>query len=275
MNKEKFYNSLKGTSETKNGRLKRNVSSERWKTAYFSEEEFWNDFSIDSLEKTYTKRFKRKAQILLNQLKKYIKINKDIRILQIGCGPEDVINHFEIGERHSIDPLADFYKKRFRVDYDSSNLIKAAGEDIPFEEDYFDVVILANVLDHTHMPTKVLSEINRVLKKKGILYFENYVYQKNFLRVAGIWGFIKEKIKKEIYNIHHPYMFTMKDLRDLLTVEFNILSEDIGGWDMEGSDKIEEIIKSLKNNEKSSLRFLAKFGIYSGVNYMCICGKKI
>jgi len=272
MDKEKFYKSLEGVSETRNGKLKGDVSSERWEIAHVSEEEFWKDFSEDLLEKVYAERFKKKSQILLREWRKYIEINKDIKILQIGCGPEDVINHFEIGERYSIDPLADFYKKRFKLDYDSSHLIKAMGEKIPFEDNYFDIVILANVLDHTNMPIKVLSEINRVLKKGGILYFENYIYQKKFLRVAKLWGLIKEIFKKEIFNIHHPYMFTMQDLKNLLSVDFVILNEEIGGWDMEG-EQIEKMIKNFKNHEKLSLRFLAKFGVYSGVNYICVCRK--
>lgn len=273
MKKEKFIKSLKGVSETKNKKLKRNVSYERWKIAHFSEEEFWDEFSVDALKKTYNKRFKRKAQILLNQLKKYIKIDNNTKILQIGCGPEDVINHFEIGKCYSIDPLADYYKKRFKVDYNSSHLLKASGEAIPFEDNYFNIVILANVLDHAHLPTKVLTEINRVLKDQGVLYFENHIYQKNFLRIANIWGLIRETFKKEVYNIHHPYMFTMQDLKYLLSTDFTILNEEIGGWDMEGSEKIEEIIKSFKNHENPSIKFLSRFGIYAGINYMCVCKK--
>lgn len=44
------------------------------------------------------------------------------------------------------------------------------GEEIPFPDESFDVVISDNVLEHVFNPKKFLSEVKRVLKKDG-LYF--------------------------------------------------------------------------------------------------------
>lgn len=272
MNKIKFYNSLKGTFATKNGELKKVVPIVRWNLAHVSEEEFWSDFTTESLsEKTY-ERYERKAKILLSEWQKYIKIDGKTKILQIGCGPEDVINHFKKVRKFSIDPLADFYKKKFDFDYDSSNLIKASGEKIPFPDNYFDVVILINVLDHTHIPEKVLYEINRVLKDDGIFHFENYIFQKKFLQLAKAWEFFKNTFSKEIYNIHHPYMFTRDDLKILISEKFNILYEELVR-DIGNQDTLVELEENLKKEKKLTIRFPLLLGLVGAVNYTCICKK--
>src|SRR3989344_5828592 len=124
MNKDKFYKSLFGFSETKNNKIKRNVSLKRWEIAHISEEEYWEEYTTESLSKRSSERYRNKAKILIEEWKKYIKINNKTKILQIGCGPDDVINHFHVDKKYSIDPLADFYKKKFKFNYKSTNLQK-------------------------------------------------------------------------------------------------------------------------------------------------------
>lgn len=261
-----------GFSETKNHKIKRNVSLKRWEIAHVSEEEYWNDYTTESLSKRSSERYKKKAEILIEEWKKYIKINNKTKILQIGCGPEDVINHFSIGKKYSIDPLADFYKKRFAFNYKTTNLQKAGGENIPFKNNFFDVVVLTNVLDHTYMPEKVLSEIHRVLKENGLFYFENYIFQRNFLKIAKVWGILKKVFRNEIYNIHHPYMFSLQDLRDLISDKFSIVKEEIGrqiGY----CENFENFEESIKKERKITMKIPAVVRLYGSINYTCFCKK--
>jgi SAM-dependent methyltransferase len=60
---------------------------------------------------------------------------------------------------------------------DPSRITAACGEDLPFEDQSFDIVYSANVLEHTSNPMRVLSEALRVLRPGGILHFEipNYL----------------------------------------------------------------------------------------------------
>ena len=60
---------------------------------------------------------------------------------------------------------------------DADRIIDASGENLPFEDDFFDFVYSANVLEHTSDPLQVLWESVRVLKPGGILHFEipNYL----------------------------------------------------------------------------------------------------
>ncbi len=60
---------------------------------------------------------------------------------------------------------------------DPSRIIDAPGERLPFEDNTFDVVYSANVLEHTTDPVQVLREAARVLKPGGIIHMEipNYL----------------------------------------------------------------------------------------------------
>lgn len=273
MNSQKIWNSFKkGRVETTQEGIKKKATSKRWQIAHASEEEYWMDYSTESLSKGSGERFKLKADILLKEWKKYIKINKNTKILQVGCGPEDVINHFKIGKKDSVDPLADFYKKRFKIDYKISNFKQARGEEVPFKDKSFDIVILANVLDHTELPEKVISEMDRVLKDKGLFHFENYIYQKKFVKLARFWGGLKETITGKVFNIHHPYMFTLEDIRTLLSKKFSILEQELGR-DIGTHENLTAALKSIKKEGQSTQKKLAKFGFIGSINYIAICKK--
>lgn len=250
------------------------VTPIRWKIAQESEREYWETFNKDTLTKEEITRHKKKAKILEEEWKKWIKPTKNLKILQIGCGPEDIINYFSYGKLYAVDPLANFYKSRFNLDYQNITFLQARGEDLPFKDNFFDVVILANVLDHVESPERVLSEIHRVLKKEGIFHFENLFYQKSFIRLAKIWGPIKQAVTKKIFNIHHPFMFKLENLKYLISKQFSIIHEEVGR-EIALYENLEELKKMKQNDKKLTTKLPAKLGLYGTINYMAICKKLI
>jgi len=244
------------------------TSLERWKIAQNSEEEFWKKFKTEELSH---EKYSKKAKILSKKWAEFIKINKNTKILQIGCGPLDLINFLDRMKKYSIDPLADYYKEQFNIRYKETNLIKGVGENLPYEDKFFDIVLLPNVLDHTIDPKKVLSEIKRVLKDGGILYFDVYFYQKGFLQIANIWKSLKKVLKKEIFNPAHPHMFTLKETKKLLSKEFLIVFEEIGR-DIGEYENIGEL-KTRRKNQKLTKKIPAFFGLLGEINYTAICKK--
>ncbi len=245
----------------------------RWEIAQNSEKEYWESFTKESLLKQEAERHEKKAQILEEEWEKFIHLSKTSRILQIGCGPEDVINYISVGKKYAIDPLADFYKKKFRLDYKSISFFRGRAEKLPFKDGYFDLIILANVLDHVEQPKKALVEIKRVLKTGGIFHFENIFYQKNFIRVAKIYGIIKKSLTGNIFNIHHPFMFLIRDLKYLLSKDFSTIYEEVGR-DIGSCDSFEEMKKMKKKESKLTVKIPAMFGLYGTINYTAICKKK-
>jgi SAM-dependent methyltransferase len=55
---------------------------------------------------------------------------------------------------------------------DPNRITNASGEALPFDDESFDVVYSANVLEHTDEPERVVGESLRVLRRGGIFHME-------------------------------------------------------------------------------------------------------
>ena len=264
-----------GTAETSRKGLNK-IAPNRWGIAQVSEKIYWEQYTTDSLLEESKDRFPKKAELLLKYFSKFIDVHENLKILQVGCAAEDVINYFKIGELYSIDPLANFYKEKFKFNYENTNFIQARGEEIPFEDNFFDIVLLTNVLDHCELPDKVLSEICRVLKNNGIFYFENNIYQKRFIQIGKLYGKINNLFTGKIFNIHHPFMFTYQDLKNILSKNFTILQENVGkqvGM-YENIGEVRMMLDEyLKNRYEFSFyrKILSKFDLTGDINCIFTC----
>ena len=253
--------------------MEKKVSKDRWEVAQGGEKKFWDNFDTEEIRKNHEEAYKKEIEVYSKRWSKFIKLNEKTKILQIGCGPLDIINYLEKGELHSVDPLADFYKKKFNFDYKKSNLVKAQGEKLPYKNGYFDLVILENVLDHTSNPEKVLSESKRVLKEGGILHFECAFYQRPFLWISKIWGPIKELLTKETFNIHHPHMWSLKKLKKLVKKYFITHRERIAERINPPTNNLSDLRK-FKLQGKLTQKIPAMFWLLGNINYSCICTKR-
>jgi ubiquinone/menaquinone biosynthesis C-methylase UbiE len=94
----------------------------------------------------------------------------DGRMLDIGCDgatiTEILAEKAGVSEVVGIDisEKAVAYSKRKRPGF---QLAVGHGEELPFREATFDMIICSEVLEHVDHPDKLLSEINRCLKKGG------------------------------------------------------------------------------------------------------------
>ena len=101
----------------------------------------------------------------VNFLIKYLHLIQSPKILVVGGG--------EIG--NGMDEIYRLFKNNIvSLDiYDSKYVdIIADAHMIPFDDDYFDLVIIQAVLEHVINPQRVVSEIWRVLFSDGIVYAE-------------------------------------------------------------------------------------------------------
>ena len=176
---------------------------------------------------------------------------KDCRILEVGSGPIGIVSHLRWGERYAIDPLQDFYKENpllVTLRDRNVNYITGKGEEIPFPDGHFSIVIIDNVLDHVSAPGAVLREIHRVLADNGLLYID--------LNIHTFWGYILHSLLARL-NIDkgHPYSFTSNKIRDFLEDhQFDIQWESVNDY--------HEARKA--DRESSSLK--AKMKGYSGLS---------
>jgi ubiquinone/menaquinone biosynthesis C-methylase UbiE len=247
---------------------------ERWNIAQTHEKYCWDEIVSEEEILSTKDVYKKKVSMIFEMLRKEGKtISPSMKFLQVGCGPFDIINVLPIVETYSIDPLADFYKSKFSFDYKKSNLTAGSGEKLPYPDNYFDVVILANVLDHTYDPEKVLHEIRRVLKPNGFFYFELHFYQKSFLILSKVFGAFKKFLTGKIFNPCHPHMFQLFEVKGLLSRYFSVIHEKIG-LDLDHKVHTIEELKAYRKSEKITRSLPAHFGILGIINYLAFCKKK-
>lgn len=119
------------------------------------------------------------------------------------------------------------YQKQYNV---QTYQIDISQKPLPFDDDYFDTILFSETIEHIQ-PNKldfVLSEINRVLKKKGILIITtpnlvSFVHRVRMLlgqdfdwdissipKFSGTYGHVREYSEKELRNIMKTNGFRVK-----------------------------------------------------------------
>lgn len=183
-------------------------NSVRWKTAQTYEKSYWDGVSEKiasdaSQQLTWYEWKASQCEKKLNQID--IPFNKEeSKVLEVGSGPIGIVSYLPWGDRVAIDPLGDFYKQNknlVEVRDPNVNYLTGKGEEIPYPDGHFSLVIIDNVLDHVDNAEGVLNEIHRVLSPDGVLYME--------LNVHTYWGFLLHVLLAKL-NIDkgHPYSFT-------------------------------------------------------------------
>lgn len=149
------------------------------------------------------------------------KLNKDIRILDIGCNYGSLIyNLYKIGYKDVYG--IDVDKKRLNMGKNkykmvSNKMFLYSGKRIPFKDNYFDVVLMFDVMEHIPNLRKYLkNEVYRVLKNKGILIFQTPNKYTNIL-----WEIIKKKSINKWKEDHFSLQTKSSLRKKLLSVNFN------------------------------------------------------
>lgn len=147
-----------------------------------------------------------------------------LRVLDIGSGPIPSASVFEGCELYCLDPLIPCYiQAGFPIHYyNNVKFIYAFSENIPIEDNFFDVIISVNAIDHVDDIFQTSMEIKRVLKKNGTLRMHIHYHKKTLtepielndevIKAAFDWctGFCKIEEKKSkrgsiICNEHESY----------------------------------------------------------------------
>ena len=101
-----------------------------------------------------------------------IEINKEDKVLDLGSGPGHVADHLaRQGARVTgidfVQSMVEVSTKKYpHIDFRIAN-----AEQLPFEDDSFDVVVSNFVVHHLARPEDVFSEVSRVLKPNSRFAF--------------------------------------------------------------------------------------------------------
>lgn len=93
---------------------------------------------------------------------------KNLKILDIGCGTGEIISYFDKNDNqiYAVDALCQI-DDRFHI----QNFTKVDSALLPFEDNFFDVIISNHVVEHIEDQDTHMNEIYRCLKKEGICYY--------------------------------------------------------------------------------------------------------
>ncbi len=127
------------------------------------------------------------------------------KILEVGSGAHGLI--FGLGGSFGIgvDPLAVDYKRLFPKIQNTAPTIAAIGEELPFDDASFDIVLSDNVIDHAERPLVIIDEIIRVLKPGGVLYFTVNIHHPFYhlaSRAHGAWNALGLKFELSPFADH-------------------------------------------------------------------------
>ena len=199
-------------------------NNSRWALAQEYEKNWWDERK-SKIDFEFYERF---ALDLKKYLKGILDITSNTSILEVGSGAGGIVTYLnESNNRYAVDPLEDFYStiSSFTEQRDKGvKYFTAKGENLPFESKMFDMVIMDNVLDHCDDPQKVMNEVKRVLKEKGILYFKQNTYH--------LWGkMIRSLMELFLIDRGHPFTFSKKYLSKLMFSNgFKFIKSDRNGF---------------------------------------------
>ena len=129
------------------------------------------------------KRSSRRVRDLLEAVQP---IAADARVIEVGSGAHGLIFYFGSTDGVGVDPLAVSYGSLFPKWQRCAQTIAAVGESLPFRDKNFDVVLCDNVVDHAESPSKIVSELARILAPGGLLYFTVNIHHPVYAIAAGV-----------------------------------------------------------------------------------------
>ncbi len=179
-------------------------------------------------------------------LKRFFNLNENHKVLDIGCGQAYGIITMGIAkeckEAIGIDIDEEWINKAKELSIGQNNVkfMVVDAQEMPFDDEEFDIVCCTETIEHIASPKKMLSEIYRVLKKGGSVYLTTpnklwpieAHYELPFLsylpkRMAEKYiKFTKREMKDE-YNIQLFTYFRLKKIIQRHGFQIENISMDI------------------------------------------------
>lgn len=142
------------------------------------------------------------------------------KMLDLGCGGGDFAKR---AKDLGFDLVAcDINSQGFGYHQEIEFIQADINKKLPLTNDDFDFVLFLEVIEHLHNPYYVLSEINRVLKKRGILFIStpNIMNLKSRMRFLfeGTFDFYREPLLDQLTNSKgkdtnsHLFLYRIQEL---------------------------------------------------------------
>jgi 2-polyprenyl-3-methyl-5-hydroxy-6-metoxy-1,4-benzoquinol methylase len=176
-----------------------------------------NTKKIEKLESLHFNQMRNEPDLEYERIVPLIIPDKDLKILDIGCGEGLVANLIKknTNEVTGMD-VVDKYQKFLK--YRKINFVKHDAEEFPypFPSEEFDVIILLSVLEHLYRPDKCLEEVRRILKKDGIVIICVPNYASAMFTWSNLLGKSFHPVGDEYFFYSHIKYFTYSSMLELL-----------------------------------------------------------
>ena len=172
-----------------------------------------NNNYVSTIYNTIDRPFGEYPGKLIRYLIKTQKIKRGSKILEIGCGRGDFINEFIKSQMdgYGVDQSSECKNYFSNILFSKVDLL---NENIPLENNFFDVIFSKSLIEHFYYPEKIMNEAYRLLKPGGIIitltpdwefiyksFYEGYTHRTPFTSVSlkdihSICNFREIEVKK-------------------------------------------------------------------------------
>ncbi|MBA7608040.1 Ubiquinone biosynthesis O-methyltransferase [subsurface metagenome] len=146
------------------------------------------------------------------------------KILDIGCGIGKHLGSIKNFEKKCGIDSSELAVKRSKASCPDCHFVVGSAYNLPYEDNFFDLVYSIDVIEHLEYPPKMLIEAKRVLKTSGILIIQTPNYP-----IKRIYDFINWLNPKKSWrktwrdDPTHFSKFSYFRLRNLLNKYFKII----------------------------------------------------
>lgn len=145
--------------------------------------------------------------------------DQEIRVLEINGGFSNTLNMVKYKY-----PKAEIYaiEKNAQIAHIASNYLNAVccdleKEEFPFNEDFFDYIIMVDVVEYLEDPLKTLAMLKKHLKKQGHLFIGSPNADHISVIDALVHGNFVETINRTSLKLEAKHYYTTDDLWNLIT----------------------------------------------------------
>ena len=157
----------------------------------------------DSIARSYNELHREEQLKKLEIVKKYLKINKNTKLLDIGCGTGISTNFFNC-KTTGIDPSKEMIKQG------KGNLLIGNAENLPFINNSFDVVISVTAIHNFKDYKKAIKEMKRVLKSNGTIVITLLKKAKKYKEIKS---YLEKQFKLKAIDSEKDTIFMAKNVK--------------------------------------------------------------
>jgi 2-polyprenyl-3-methyl-5-hydroxy-6-metoxy-1,4-benzoquinol methylase len=162
---------------------------------------------------------KGRVEYCANFLKANVIINNETKLLDVGWG-RGTLGYYLNSDKILYGVDIKIAISEAMKTYKRADALDPARENLPYDNNFFDIVVALDVIEHVFDPNSLMKEVYRVLKRGGkfILSTPNILYEeylKNFVRNRR---FPKTSGDSFPYDGGHIHFFTYQDIYDIMNL---------------------------------------------------------